>query len=819
MLNAIINENEKSVRNAIAQFVGVLVKHESGKNNDSWMTDVLKFVFGHCSSADAKQSELGTSIFAILTDTAPDQFLPHIESICEMFTAALIATESQGNMATPVILNILQGMSNLVPFILGYTGAEQTYQKSLPYIIKALQGFANQPDDFLKAFDILENMADYTPKLLTTSLKMLIEFCLTLSHDASLSDSVRTRTVCYIGWLVRLKKKAILKQKLIEPIVQVVFGLMATSAENDSDNEGGENGDGGDDCNDEEYFVGADETNPRTSATQTMDLLALHVPPEKLIPPLLALIEPALKGADPLYKKAAYLSMAVIAEGCSETICSKYIRPFLDCIKVGIVEQNPIVRNAALFALGQFSEHLQPDISKYADEILPILFEFLHQLCGLLRNGGSEPKHIDRMFYALETYCENLEDAIVPHLAILMERLFEALTPTNSVHLRELALSAIASAASAAKTNMLPYFQHCIVALQVYLVRTDNEDIIALRPQAIDTLSTLARTIGKENFLPFTNDTMTFALSIIDDNTEPELRSSLYNLFAALAEVINAEMAPVLPKIVEKMLDAVKSSEEVITEFKEDGTVNVFTESTNNENDENDDNDIDIEQSDDEDDDDIAGFSVENAFLDEKEEAILALKQLCEFTGPAFTPYIQTCFEAIYKLLDHPQEDIRKVAIDALTQFIVSLYNMNDESSVRNAIQIFVPKIGELIKTDEDCQTVITALESYSELLKTVKRLTIETQQLQTIIFDCVLDVLNSKVACQFDDNIGGGEPGEETEESEYDEALIEIAGDIIPKFGSALSPDEFALYFGRVWTLLAKKIVRPDYELFLSLV
>lgn len=235
------------------------------------------------------------------------------------------------------------------------------------------------------------------------------------------------------------------------------------------------------------------------------------------------------------------------------------------------------------------------------------------------------------MFYALETYCENLEDAIVPHLPLLMERLFEALSPSNSVHLRELALSSVSSAAAAAKTNLLPYFPQIMAGLQTYIVRTDNVDICALRPQAIDTLAALARTIGKENFLPLTNDTMTFALSVFDDPTEPELRSSLYNLLAALAEVVNAEMAPVLPKIVERMLDSVKSSDEVIPEFKDDNVANVFNSSNNDENDEGD--DIDIENSDGEDDDDIAGFSVENAFMDEKEEAVLALKQIAEHTG------------------------------------------------------------------------------------------------------------------------------------------------------------------------------------------
>lgn len=36
--------------------------------------------------------------------------------------------------------------------------------------------------------------------------------------------------------------------------------------------------------------------------------------------------------------------------------------------------------------------------------------------------GKPEPKHTDRMFYALETYCQNLEENIVPHLPLLMDR-------------------------------------------------------------------------------------------------------------------------------------------------------------------------------------------------------------------------------------------------------------------------------------------------------------------------------------------------------------------------------------------------------------
>lgn len=200
------------------------------------------------------------------------------------------------------------------------------------------------------------------------------------------------------------------------------------------------------------------------------------------------------------------------------------------------------------------------------------------------------------MFYALEVFCENLEDEIIPHLPALLERLSETLNPNNSTKLRELALAAVGAVANAAKTNMLPYFPQLIEGLKLYLVKTDNQDILELRPNAIDTLATLARTIGKENFMPLANDTMHFALTLLADasNDEPELKTSLYNLLSALSEVVNAEMAPFLPKIVESMLDSVKSSEGLVPQFKGDKI-----------GDGNDDADeIDIELSDDEDEDD-----------------------------------------------------------------------------------------------------------------------------------------------------------------------------------------------------------------------
>ncbi|XP_038117779.1 importin-4 [Culex quinquefasciatus] len=794
MLEAIVKEPEKSVRTAITAFVGVLVRHEAAKE-DGWMNEVLKFMFDSTSSGDPKLAEIGAATFATLTDTSPDQFIPHFENVCQLFSSALIATEASGNMCTPVVYYILQGMSHLVPFITGHPAAESTYQQSIPYVAKALVGFAQLDSfKFIEAFDILENLADESSRILTPHLKLLIEFCLEVGQNGELEDSVRVKAITYIGWLVRLKKKMIIKQKLVEPIVIALFRLMSVAPDIEDE--------------DEEYFGSNEVSTPSTCAAQSLDVLALHIPPKQLIPTLMSLLEPALRGTDPLAKKASYLSIAVIAEGCSEHICSKYLKPLLDVIKNGITDQNPMIRNAALFALGQFSEHLQPEISQYAEEILPILFEFLQQLCLQIRTGGKEPQHIDRVFYALETFCENLEDQLTPHLPILMERLFEALDSRNSVHLRELSLTAIAATANAAKVNMLPYFPRLIDSLKMYLVKTEDEDICTLRPQAIDTFAALVRTIGKDNFLPLAVDTLNLGLTMLDGCDDPDLRRSCYNLFASMASSVKEDMAGSLTKIVESMLESVKSTEGIVPTFKDDGDDLVLPNGGNAEND--DDQEYDIEDSDNEneDDDDIAGYSVENAYMDEKEEAILALMEFAEHTGPAFSPFIQTAFEEIYKLINYPNEDIRKASIDALKQFVISLHELGNVEGVNQTILILVPKLSEIIRTDEERTVVMSALDGYSDIMEKVGASAIQAEGQKDAIFGCIVDVLNGKVACQFDEPVD-----EEQEESEYDEAIIESAGDILPKFGRALPPAEFAVYFGRVWPYFIQKIEKTKHK------
>lgn len=384
------------MHNIVAQFVNVIVKYEFPKK-DEWTNDVLKIIADICGSADAAQREMGWSVFAILTEFSLNQFLPNLDIICVMFSDALMANNHSDMFKSTVFSH----MVHFVPIILGHSVAERTFEEAIPINVKILRELSvQQPDEFVKVFEFLKNMAEYTPKLLTSNLLLLIDFCIELANNSKLNDSVRVCALSYIVLLVQKNKNFILNQHIFEPIGEVVLNLMATFSATGNENR----------HNYAEYFVGSNKSNLRTAATRSMKLFALQ---KELLPPLKAVIASAVQSNDPLQQKAAYLSMVVIAEYRGKLCCASCYRPWFDFIKVGILKGKSMIKNVALFGLCKFSELLQQDVIQFASDILPILIELLNELCTPTNSADKEPIHFDRIFDALKFCCLNLKDAIV----------------------------------------------------------------------------------------------------------------------------------------------------------------------------------------------------------------------------------------------------------------------------------------------------------------------------------------------------------------------------------------------------------------------
>ncbi|KAJ8956967.1 hypothetical protein NQ314_006627, partial [Rhamnusium bicolor] len=308
MLQALVNEQEKLVKNSIAQFIGIIGKHEFPDN--TW-------------------PELGMYTLSIMTEISQSSYIVHAESFAILFTNILNnITELKTNLAYYTVTT----MKNLVPVIGGHQHMINIYHSLLPRVLEIISSTSQEDDKrTCDMFEILEELIEYAVAIVVPHIRLIIDMCLQIASNNSMAKSVQIKAVSVVGWLIRSKGKVVQKHKLVEPIIDVLILLMAQQP---------------DDEGNEEYFLGdPDQFTSITVATQTLDLIALHVPAEK--------------SGDIYAQKAAYLSLAVLAEGCAERIRHKYLEPFLKCVCSAIHNPNPVVRNAALFALGQFAEHLQ----------------------------------------------------------------------------------------------------------------------------------------------------------------------------------------------------------------------------------------------------------------------------------------------------------------------------------------------------------------------------------------------------------------------------------------------------------------------------
>lgn len=353
----------------------------------------------------------------------------------------------------------------------------------------------------------------------------------------------------------------------------------------------------------------------------------------------------------------------------------------------------------------------------------------------------------------------------------------------------------------------MPYFPKVVAILQNYLVKDVPDEMKELRVEAIDTLAAITRVVGKENFMQFANDTMAYCLMMLQDGPDdPDFKRAIYNLVGSLSVVVNESMSTVFPKIMDRIIESVISTEDIVPVLDAPTPGSLFLVDKLNEH------EIDLDNTDGEDDDDDDGYQVENDFVYEKEEAIVALKDFAANTGAAFAPYMQTAFENVYKVIEHPQDIIRKAAIEALCVFITALYKLQDIDGVKRASTIVMPKFLQIMRTDEEQGVVLHLLELLGELFTEVKELTVPSQDMADQIFSTIKDFFSNKMTCQFSEQTGGGDE-EESENSEFDEMLIENAGNLFPQFGKAISPEIFAMYFGRIFPFYVNKLVGYSLE------
>ncbi|XP_062945038.1 importin-4 [Cynocephalus volans] len=781
VLTALQRETEHCVSLSLAQLSATIFRKEG---LEAW-PQLMQLLQHSTHSPHSPEREMGLLLLSVVVNSQPEAFQPHYRELLRLLN------ETLGEVGSPGLLFYsLRTLTTMVPYL--STDDVPLTRMLVPKVIVAVRTLI--PVDEAKACEALEAMDELLESevpIITPHLSEVLTFCLEVARNMALGDAIRIRILSCLTFLVKVKSKALLKNRLLPALLHTLFPIMAAEpplGQLDPEDQ---------DSEEEELEIGLVGETPKHFAVQVVDMLALHLPPEKLCPQLMPMLEEVLRSESPYQRKAGLLVLAVLSDGAGDYIRQRLLSPLLQIVCKGLEDSSQVVRNAALFALGQFSENLQPHISSYSGEVMPLLLTYLKSV------PLGHTHHLAKACYALENFVENLGPKVQPYLPELMECILQPLRNPSSPRTKELAVSALGAIATAAQASLLPYFPTVMEHLREFLL-TGHEDLQPVQIQSLETLGVLVRAVG-EPMRPLAEECCQLGLGLCHHVDDPDLRRCTYSLFAALSGLMGENLAPHLPQITALMVLSLRSTEGIVPQYDGSSSFLLFDDESDGEEEE----ELMDEDVEEEDDSEISGYSVENAFFDEKEDTCAALGEISVNTSVAFLPYMESIFEEVFKQLECPHLNVRKAAHEALGQFCCALHKAcqscpsePNTAALQAALARVVPSYMQAVNGERERQVVMAVLEALTGVLRSCGTFTLQPPGRLAELCSMLKAVLQRKTSCQDTDE----EEEEEDDQAEYDAMLLEHAGEAIPALAAAAGGDAFAPFFAGFLPLLLCK-------------
>ncbi|QRW00314.1 importin subunit beta-4 [Ceratobasidium sp. AG-Ba] len=757
----ILAEPASIVRHTIARVIAAIAQYElqGGTQQVTWR-ELIPWVEGSCVSTIAAHREVGVYVLYTILDSLMDEVSERLSTFFGLFGNLIRDPESAEVRVTAV-----KCLGQVAQYIDTHQKKEiKQFQDLIPGMIDVLSDCLQNGNEegARSVFDVFETLLILETPLLSKHMPEMVQFFLQCGGNRNYDGSLRIMSLNSLTWTVKYKKNRIQSLNLAKPILE---GLMPIGTEEDTED--------------------ADDECPSRTAFRVIDELATSLPPSQVFPTLHNIVSQYMASSDPGQRKAALTAFA--------------LWPLID---TGFADPHPVVRKAALAALGCTCEWLEEEVVDRHATILPILLDMINN-----------PDTQGAACTALDDFLEILGDTIAQYLPQLMERL-SGLLDTAPTPVKGIVTGAIGSAAHAAKLGFLPYFQPTMQRLQPFLVLVGEGGEQELRGIAMDTVGTLADAVGRENFRPYFEPVMNNAFEGMSLDSA-RLRECSFLIFGVMARVFEEEFAPYLDRVVPALIASCKQEEggedtafaKELSELKKatgNSSSDAIPVSADSES-------IDIEDVDED-----KELAVNSAIAVEKEIAADTIGTVFQFTRNHFLPYVEPCVHELVELLSHYYEGIRKSAVTSLFEIIQTFYELSTPTewipgsevkvplhqNVKDLITHVMPEIFVMWETEDDKNVVANLCQSLSETLAKVGPGLAEGH-LETMV-RFVSEVLEGKALCQQDPDQDDEEAEDNEDQAEYDQVLISAASDLVASFASILGPD-FAVLFGQLFPLLAK--------------
>ena len=642
-------------------------------------------------------------------------------------------------------------------------------------------------------------MNDHIPHLIQVTLNILREY----KKYPDLCDS--SATVIYS--LIDHRPKLLAKHNLVVPLLSGLIEIMSKFEDNTPLFQYG-NGDDDDDDDDDvqEADNNIEEDTEMSSRIQyIVDRMSIKIASKHFTQPALNHVSTCLTQPDKKLKRAGVAVLAVMIEGSCDAL-----KPLLENILPSVLQlvedSDAACRENACFAIAQFAEFCNPQITYHSDAILSTMVKYMQITANYGNNQVMDKKTKKSVFkaieiggYVLEQYIENLLDSLfIPYLNDLMAVIDVLLTKYGSyTNICDRILSVIAASAIASEKGFIPYIDVTLQLLRRFLFETDKNKF-DLRGKSLEVLGHVAIAVGQEHFRAHFEVGYRSAWEGLDDQLDvtDTLKEFSYLYFANAGKVMLKEMSPYLQQLVPKLMIAVTLSEY-----------------------ESQDDDDEVEY--DDDGKEIKFINIDDAYINSKKASITTLASLAEACEEEFAPYL----DVVWPALINPNPDA-EAAINSNHPNIQSEVFASSGHFLRAAMKqggvMTTPEAGEIINIpavlhepidvlygicirtiyhEEDPDLVYSAIDGLSEVIKLTgscvfnrtirytRRMEYESGNTETLegvvgelLNQALLMLIQEKAPCQINH-----EEQDEDEEDETDSNLLIIITELLGRYALAL--------------------------------
>lgn len=752
LIDSITLDHSHPVRRASANVVSIIAKYAIPAGE--W-PELLPFLFQCSQSPQEDHREVALILFSSLTETIGATFQSHLNNLQPILLKCL-----QDETSSRVRIAALKAVGSFIEYVNDGGDIVKMFRDFVPSILNiSRQCLANGEEDVASiAFEIFDELIESPAPLLGDSVRSIVQFSLEVSANQDLEINIRQQAIQIISWLVKFKASFLKKHKLVVPILQVMCPLLTETANEDEDSD-----------------LAADR-----SAAEVIDTMAINLP-RHVLAPVLEFASLSFHHINPKYREAAVTSLGVISEGCCEHLKDK----LEDCLKIvleALKDQEQMVRGAASFALGQFAEHLQPEILSHYASVLPCILN-------ALEDPSDEVK--EKSYYALAAFCEDMGEDILPYLEPLICRLVMSLqsSPRN---LQETCMSAIGSVAAAAEQAFTPYAEKVLEMMKGFMVLINDEDLCA-RARATEVVGIVAMAVGRariEAILPpFIEASISgFGLDY------SELREYTHGFFSNVAEILGDSFTQYLRHVVPLVFSSCNLDDGSAVDIDDaDSIENGFGGVSS-------DDDVNDEPR-------VRNISVRTGVLDEKAAATQAIGFFALHTKSAYAPYLEESLKILIRHSGYFHEDVRLQAVISLKHILTAVRAIppahadvleKQKDVLDTVLNIYIKTMTE----DDDKEVVAQACMSVADIVKDCGFAAIEPYMLR--LAEVTLVLLRQESSCQQVES-----DGEDDGDIDHDEVLMDAVSDLLPAFAKVMG-SYFDPIFAKLFDPLMKFAKSP---------